>query len=110
MDYAEAGVLKQNIIRTEKWNRRTALCKLYGFRAAIVYHQPQGGFGCPPPACDHRLRVKEWLAQRYGQPMTQDYNKQWINTHSEWLVYKNKDREYTIAVKDPRLLTLMLML
>lgn len=70
------------------------------------------------PACDHRLKVKEWLAQRYGQPMTQRYNqpmtqrydREWICTDSDWLVYKSKETEYTIAVKDPRLLTLLLLL
>lgn len=102
--------MKHNIIRAEKWDRRTALCKHYGFRAAIVYHQPEGGIYNPAPACDHRLKTKEWLHKRLGKPMTQNYSKQWINTDSEWLVHRSNPHEYTIAVKDPRLLTLMMLL
>lgn len=99
------------IIRTELWDRRRKLCKLYGFRAAIVYDQPQRNLDVfAAPACDHRLKVKEWLAKRYGQPMTQHYTKEWINTQSEWLAYRNQTDEYTIAVKDPKILNWLLLL
>lgn len=98
------------ILRVEDWNRRTTLCKQYGFRAAIVYHQPEYGYGKPMPACDHRLRTKEFLHKRLGKPMHLDYGKQWQNTDSEWLAYRSGERAYTIAVKDPKLLTLMLLL
>ena len=98
------------IVRVEHWNRRNTLCKTYGFAAVIVYGQPEGGVFNNMPACDHRLKTKEFLYKRLGTPMHLNYSRQWQNTDSEWLAYKSAEREYTIAVKDTRLLTLMLLL
>lgn len=91
------------ILRTEDWNRRNSLCKQWGYRAAIVYAQPQSGYGYPPPACLQRLRVKEFLAQRLGPSQYLDYKQQWQNTDSAWCAYRSSDEEYTIALKNPRL-------
>lgn len=91
------------ILKTLDWNRRNRMCKQYGFRAAIVYSHAAPGYGNPMPACKHRLRAKEFLAQRLGPPMHLDYSKQWRNTDSAWCTYRESDTEYVIAFKDPKL-------
>jgi hypothetical protein len=93
------------ILRAPNWDRRNPWCKTYGFRAAIVYKHEPG-----VAACDHRLRAKAFLAQRYGKPMQKTYTKVWVNTNSDWCCWRSKETEYTIAVKDARIRDWLLLL
>lgn len=91
------------IIRIENWDRRTALCRVYGFRAAIVYDHRSRGTGFSPVACITRTRAKDWAGQRFGPPMSRNWsNTDWVNTDSEWLAYRSAESEYTVAFKDRR--------
>lgn len=100
------------ILRTELWDRRRKLCKQFGFRAAIIYDQPEHSWtAMTAPACEHRLRTKTWLFQKHGSPQFLNHRGEWINSGSEWLQLRRRDQnEYVIAVKDPRLINWLLLL
>lgn len=94
------------IIRISNWNRRNPLRKQFGFTSAIVFDWEYGAV-----ACDRRLRIKQYLGNRFGPPVTLDYAKNWINVDSDWLaVRESNNREYTIAVRDRRLRDWLLLL
>lgn len=88
------------IIRLENWTKRNRLHKLGGYTAAIVYEQKI--ILGQPPACNQRLRVKQWAYQRWGRP-AQLKNDELINAQSEWFMGCIKDKEYTIAFRDKKL-------
>ena len=94
-----------DIIKLVNWDRRNSLCKQFGYRAAIVYLQQPG-----TPACDHRLRVKQWCHTRWGEPQHLNYRNEWTNTQAEWLNARTSDGEYTIAFRDVRMRDWVLLL
>lgn len=96
------------ILRTEDWDRRRPLCKLYGYCAAIVYEGTAEN-GARVVACTHRIRVKEWAAKRSGSACrlepkrSPNHTAQLTATDSEWYQGYNKQGEYVIAFRDRKL-------
>ena len=89
------------ILRIENWNRKQELCRVYGFRAAIVFDHVSRSPTYGPSACIARTRVKTWAGSRFGPPMTRNWSlTDWFNTDSEWLAYRSADSEYTVAFQD----------
>lgn len=95
------------IVRAEQWDRRHLLCKYHGYCAAIVYQgsTPSGG---RVVACNQRIRVKTWAAQRYGAPcrleprQTVNHKPKLTDTDSEWYQGYNDQGEYVIAFRTPK--------
>lgn len=95
------------ILRTVDWNRRYNMRKRYGFTSGIVYTQPIT-FG-KAPACDQRLRVKDWAYKQFGKPAYILYGDI-ISTDNEWFAGVTKDNEYTIAFKNAKYRNLALLM
>jgi hypothetical protein len=83
--------------------------KRYGFASGIVYTQPiTYGIG-KAPACDQRLRVKEWAYRQFGKPAYILYGDI-MGADSEWFAAVTKPDEYTIAFKNAKYRNLALLM